>query len=75
MPTPIYERGLDRNEANHVPLTPLYSLDRCVSAAYRYRARRDAPDLGHDAQPLLPAGQRARPARCQARRHRIDHCA
>ena len=30
MPTPIYERGLDRNEANHVPLTPLHSLDRCA---------------------------------------------
>ena len=30
MPTPIYEHGLDRNEANHVPLTPLHSLDRCA---------------------------------------------
>jgi fatty-acyl-CoA synthase len=30
MPSPIYERGLDRNEANHVPLTPLHSLDRCA---------------------------------------------
>jgi fatty-acyl-CoA synthase len=30
MPTSIYERGLDRNEANHVPLTPLHSLDRCA---------------------------------------------
>jgi fatty-acyl-CoA synthase len=30
MPTPIYERGLNRNEANHVPLTPLHSLDRCA---------------------------------------------
>ena len=30
MPTPIYERGLDRNEANHSPLTPLHSLDRCA---------------------------------------------
>ena len=31
MPTPIYERGLDQNEANHVPLTPLHSLDRCAN--------------------------------------------
>jgi fatty-acyl-CoA synthase len=30
MPIQIYERGLDRNEANHVPLTPLHSLDRCA---------------------------------------------
>jgi fatty-acyl-CoA synthase len=30
MPTHIYEHGLDRNEANHVPLTPLHSLDRCA---------------------------------------------
>ncbi|WP_213309111.1 AMP-binding protein [Paraburkholderia sacchari] len=26
----IYERGLDRNEANHMPLTPLHFLDRCA---------------------------------------------
>jgi acyl-coenzyme A synthetase/AMP-(fatty) acid ligase len=30
MPTSIYERGLDRNEAKQVPLTPLHSLDRCT---------------------------------------------
>jgi len=26
----IYEAGLDRNNANHVPLTPLHFLDRCA---------------------------------------------
>ena len=30
MPSHIYDRGLDRNDANHVPLTPLHSLDRCA---------------------------------------------
>jgi len=30
MPGQIYERGLDQNEANHVPLTPLHALDRCA---------------------------------------------
>ncbi|AFQ49812.1 AMP-binding protein [Burkholderia cepacia] len=30
MTTAIYERGLDRNEANHMPLTPLHFLDRCA---------------------------------------------
>src|SRR5271170_5002093 len=30
MPASIYERGLEQNEANHVPLTPLHSLDRCA---------------------------------------------
>lgn len=26
----IYQNGLERNEANHVPLTPLHFLDRCA---------------------------------------------
>ena len=30
MPSHIYDRGLDQNDANHVPLTPLHSLDRCA---------------------------------------------
>ena len=78
MPTPIYERGLDQNEANHVPLTPLHSLDRCANLfpdriAIVHGAMRQT--WARDAQPLPTAGQRARPAWYQARRHRIDHCA
>lgn len=30
MTTSMYERGLGRSEANHVPLTPLHFLDRCA---------------------------------------------
>jgi len=74
MAAPMYERGLDRNDANYMLLTPLLSLDRCAELfperiAIVHGAMRQTWATTHSRRL-----RRARPSRYQAGRHRVYHC-